>query len=351
MTQDTLGDLLRDTLEDTGGDTRDPPAGSFVHRHAAHCESGVMSALLRHYGLDVSEAMAFGLSAALVFVYLPFVKVGGFPLIAYRMAPGTIIRGLEGSLGLRMHRRRYRDPDQGRADLNAHLAAGRPVGLQVSVYWLPYFPPEMRFHFNAHNLVAFGREGDDYRLSDPVFEEPVLCAGEPLHKARFVRGLFAPRGLIYYPRQVPASVDYARAIRRATAKTAQRMLRTPIPYLGVRGIRSLARRLAALPGAHQDLRYARLFVAQIIRMQEEIGTGGGGFRFLYASFLQEAADLTGEDRYHRAMQRMTEAGDAWRQFASLGARLCRAKDSDFPALAGALETCARLEEDTFRPLL
>jgi hypothetical protein len=29
-------------------------------------------------------------------------------------------------------------------------------------------------------------------------------------------------------------------------------------------------------------------------MQEEIGTGGAGFRFLYAAFLQEAAQITGE---------------------------------------------------------
>jgi len=341
--------MMDDPRDLSGGTPR--PAGTFVHRHAAHCESGVMSGLLRHYGLDVSEAMAFGLASALVFVYLPFVKVGGFPLVAYRMAPGTIISGLERALGLRMHRRRYRNQDQGRADLNAHLAAGRPVGLQVSVYWLPYFPPEMRFHFNAHNLIAFGRnDAGDYRLSDPVFEEPVLCAGEPLHKARFVRGLFAPKGLIYYPRRMPGRIDYAPAIRRATRKTAQRMLRTPLPYIGVRGIRTLARRLAALPQAGNDLRYARLFVAQVIRMQEEIGTGGGGFRFLYASFLQEAADLTGERRYDQAMQRMTQAGDAWRQFAALGATLCRAKSSDFPALGSALEECARLEEETYRLL-
>ena len=328
------------------------PAAPFTHRHAAHCESGVMSALLRHYGLDLSEAMAFGLAAALVFVYLPFVKVGGFPLVAYRMAPGTIIRGLERCLGLRMHRRRYRNQDQGRADLDGHLAAGRPVGLQASVYWLSYFPPEMRFHFNAHNLIAFGGDAEGgYLLSDPVFEQPVVCTGESLHKARFVRGLFAPKGLIYFPAWVPGSVDYERAIRRATVRTARRMLRAPVPYIGVRGIRSLARRLAALPGAGKDLRYARLFVAQIIRMQEEIGTGGGGFRFLYAAFLQEAADLTGERRYDQAMQRMTQAGDAWRQFAWLGAKLCTTKGSDFAALAVALNECARLEEETYRLLL
>ena len=31
-----------------------------------------------------------------------------------------------------------------------------------------------------------------------------------------------------------------------------------------------------------------LYLAQLVRMQEEIGTGGGGFRYIYAAFLQEA---------------------------------------------------------------
>jgi len=39
----------------------------FQHSHASHCESGVMSAMLRHLGLPISEAMALGLSSALSF--------------------------------------------------------------------------------------------------------------------------------------------------------------------------------------------------------------------------------------------------------------------------------------------
>ena len=33
------------------------------------------------------------------------------------------------------------------------------------------------------------------------------------------------------------------------------------------------------------------YLAQMIRMQEEIGTGGGGFRFIYGAFLEEAAEV------------------------------------------------------------
>ena len=57
---------------------------AFEHSHASHCESGVMSAMLRHHGLPISEAMAFGLSAALSFAYIPLIRINGLPLIRMR---------------------------------------------------------------------------------------------------------------------------------------------------------------------------------------------------------------------------------------------------------------------------
>lgn len=333
--------------------TDKPAPGVFEHRHAAHCESGVMSSLLRYHGQEISEPMAFGLAAALAFVYLPFVKVGGFPLFAYRMPPGAIIRGLRKRLGLRMQVHRYRNPEAAMADLDRHLAEGRIVGLQTSAYWLPYFPPDMRFHFNAHNLIVFGKTADgEYRISDPVFEEPVTCPAADLKKARFVKGTFAPKGLLYYPAAVPQEVDIGRGIDKAVRKVANRMLKAPVPYIGVRGIRTLARRLRTMGADGTDPRYARLFVAQIVRMQEEIGTGGGGFRFMYASFLQEASQRFGRERLAAAADAMTGTGDTWRQFALAGAHFCRDKrGGGLEGLSDLLLACAEHEEATYRLML
>ncbi|MDR2626264.1 MAG: BtrH N-terminal domain-containing protein, partial [Zoogloeaceae bacterium] len=176
-------------------------APGFLHRQASHCESGVMSAIAHHHGLPLSEPMAFGLASALTFAYLPFVKLSGLPLVSYRMPPGAIIRGLQKPLRFSMHRERFRRVEKGMARLDALLDAGCLAGLQVSVFWLPFMPPDFRFHFNAHNLIAYGRDTEtgDYLLSDPVLEEPVRCAAADLAKARFARGALAPRGLMYYP--------------------------------------------------------------------------------------------------------------------------------------------------------
>lgn len=325
----------------------------FRHRHAAHCESGVVASLLSHYGLSLSEPMVFGLSGALAFAHLPFPKVNGFPVTSYRMPPGTIVRRIRKVLKIPMHRRRFRDAAEGMRALDAELDAGRPVGLQTSVYWLPYFPPEMRFHFNAHNLIAFERNSEGYGISDPVFEHTVACAAPDLEKARFVKGVFAPKGFMYRPDGRLDERELATAIRRSIRRTARQMLYPPLPWIGVRGISHLARRLPRI-AAGKDPRYALLYLGMVIRMQEEIGTGGGGFRYMYASFLEEARDHVASDALSEGADLAGKAGDGWREFALRGARMIKDRDAgkaSFDALAERLHECRRLESDLFRVLI
>lgn len=310
----------------------------FVHAHASHCESGVMSSLLSHNGLAISEAMAFGLASALSFAYLPFVRINGLPLVSFRMPPRAIVRGLQRSLGLGMRFETFRSPSAGSARLDALLDAGKLVGLQTSVFWLPYFPPDLRFHFNGHNLLVYGREDDEYLISDPVGETPVRCARKDLERARFAKGALAPRGLLYYMTTPPTEPDWARLGKQALARTARIML-APLPFVGVRGMRMLADRVEHLSAASGE--HARLYIGNIVRMQEEIGTGGGGFRFLYAAFLQELAAKTGYATLESFASRFVEIGDRWREFALAAARMIRGRDAlCTPLLAARLRAIA-----------
>ena len=85
-------------------------AAPFQHRHAAHCESGAAANLMTHHGVELSEAMAFGLSSALSFAYLPFIKLTGFPLIAYRMPPKFILKGMGKPFQARFQFQTFRSP-------------------------------------------------------------------------------------------------------------------------------------------------------------------------------------------------------------------------------------------------
>ncbi len=322
----------------------------FEHRHASHCESGVMAALTSHYGLPLSEPLAFGLASALSFAYLPFIKLSGLPLVAYRMPPKFIIKGLSKPLGLAMRFETFRDPAQGMARLDALLDQGQVLGMQTSVYWLPYFPEDLRFHFNAHNLIVYGREGDEYLISDPVFEAPVRCARADLQRARFAQGVLAPKGLLYYPARTPQAPDWEKAVAAAIKRTTRIMLWTPLPLIGTRGIRRLAKAIDRLPAAGDPAR-SKQYIGHVVRMQEEIGTGGAGFRFLYASFLQEAQALTSRASYGDLAARLVEIGDQWRAFALAAARMVRGRDALAPReLGDTLRQLADHEQRFFADL-
>ena len=324
---------------------------AFDHRQTAHCESGAISALLRHNGLDLSESLVFGISGALTFAYLPFIKISGMPMVGYRMPPGRLIKGLASRLGITMHFERFRDSELGMQALNRHLDEGRPVGLQTSVYWLPYFPKDMRFHFNAHNLVAYGYQGDNYLLSDPTFETPKQADYSSLKQARFVKGMLAPKGVIYYPSNVPSQPDLPKAIRKAIKSTTNMMLRTPLPFIGVRGIRQVASKIRKMEGNHKKEDYNRLVIGHIVRMQEEIGTGGAGFRFLYASFLQEAATILDNNQLNDVSKQFTDTGDEWRRFALFAAKMLKGRmELDYNKLADQLLVIADMEADGYRQL-
>ena len=324
---------------------------NFEHTHHAHCESGVMSSMLRHYGLNVSEPMVFGLSNALNFAYIPFVKMGGMPLVAYRSMPKAIIKNIKKNLKIDMKLETFSSVKKGEDRLDELLKEGKIVGAQSSVYWLEYFPKEIRFHFNAHNLLIYDKEGDEYLISDPVFDKSVRCSKKSLSKARFAKGVMAPKGLLYYPIHMPKELDLKPVIAKNIKKLAKNMLRTPVPIAGLRGIKYLAKNIAKLK--NKDKKYAKLFLAHVVRMQEEIGTGGAGFRFMYASFLQEASELFNDDKVlAEASKMMLAVGDEWRDFALVIAKSLKGKkEIDFRTISQKLLNISENEAKVYKKML
>jgi hypothetical protein len=113
-------------------------------------------------------------------------------------------------------------------------------------------------------------------------------------------------------------------------------------------MRTLANRMQKLPPA--DPRSVD-FIGHVVRMQEEIGTGGAGFRFIYAGFLQEAAQLLDKPQLQQMSERLIAIGDGWRAFALKAARMVKGREPVDPvALAGKLREQAQQEEDFFRDL-
>ncbi len=323
----------------------------FKHKHAAHCENGVISNLLTHHGFKISEPMAFGLGSGLFFVYLPFIKVNFAPALSFRPQPGLIFKRMSKRLGIKIKRRKFRNLKVAKEALDEMLAKNIPVGLQVGVFNLTYFPDDYRFHFNAHNLVVYGKEGDTYLISDPVMEHVTTLTSKELETVRFAKGVYAPKGQMYYPIQIPEKFDLEKAIKKSIKSTCSNML-APVPIVGIKGIRTVARAIKKWP-KKIGIKKTNHNLGQIVRMQEEIGTGGGGFRYIYGAFLQEAADILNNKELLDLSKEITGIGDQWRDFALDASRLFknRSLESDgYNKVSDKLMLIAGKEEVFYKKL-
>lgn len=323
----------------------------FTHNQSAHCENGVVSNLMKHNGFQISEPMVFGIGSGLLFSYLPFLKVNYAPVFTYRSMPGFIFNRFAKRTGIKMKREKFNNPKKAQERLDQNLAKNNPVGLQVGVYNLVYFPDEYRFHFNAHNMVVYGKQGDRYLISDPVMEEVTSLSSKELEKVRFAKGAFAPKGHMYYPISFPEKLELKSAIVKGIKQTARDMT-APVPIVGVKAMRWVAKNIRKWP-KKLGPKKANHYLGQIVRMQEEIGTGGGGFRYIYAAFLQEASILLENSKLMELSKEMTSIGDAWRDFAVDASRIYKnrnAESNGYEDVAVQLEALADREEHFFKTL-
>ncbi len=324
---------------------------NFTHRQSAHCENGVVSNLMKHKGFEVSEPMVFGIGSGLLFSYLPFLKVNYAPVFTYRAMPGFIFNRFAKRVGVTMKREKFKNPMTAKAKLDENLAKNNPVGLQVGVYNLPYFPEEYRFHFNAHNMVVYGKDGDTYLISDPVMEQVTTLTDKELEKVRFAKGAFAPKGHMYYPITFPEKLDLEKAIVKGIKQTCRDMT-APVPIVGVKAMRWVAKNIRKWPHT-LGTKKANHYLGQIVRMQEEIGTGGGGFRYIYAAFLQESGKLLKNQDMLQLANEMTLIGDQWRDFALDASRIYKNRSGQTDAynnVADQLVALADKEEIFFKKL-
>ena len=328
---------------------------NFEHRNAAHCENGVTANMLRYHGFEYSEPLIFGLSASLYFVHIPFIKASGSPGTSFRPMPGVIFARVTKSLGFKVSKAFFINRDKAMRKLDSLLEQGYPVGCVVGMYYLPYMPLEYRFHFNAHNICVIGKANDEYMISDPNAIEKVTISAHDLLRARFAKGAFPPIGKIYWVKSTPTQEpDLKKLIIKAIRKNCYHMIHEPgpMPFVGVNGIRYLGNKIPKYPKMYGE-RKAAVHLVQLIRMMEEIGTGGAGFRFLYAAFLQEAAGITGIDELNDFSLRLTAIGDQWRVFATEAARICKKRSSekvDYQTIGDYLKQIGKQEDSFFHDL-
>lgn len=299
----------------------------FNHKMAAHCESGTIAALLNHNGLSITEPMIFGVTGAFFFAYLDTPDFT-FPQFVVRSKPGDMRAKAEKRLGVKFVKQTFSKTDRAMNTVDELLDRNVPHAVQVDMFYMDYIPKYMKAHFNGHFITVVGKEGDDYIVSDSYYPSLVKLPKTSMEQARFAKGALAPKGFLFYPEKVTkaADIDWQKVIYGGMKQVIFNMTKIPIPFLGVKGIRTLAREVTKWSSRTRDLEHLSHEIMMIHVTLEDRGTGGAGFRFMYASFLQEVAKTLNNPVFKDMSTKMMENGDKWREISLFVARIGKNRD-------------------------
>lgn len=288
---------------------------AYDHFPAEHCETGAIRNLLHFYGCEMSEAMIFGIGSGLFFIHVPFLRHEKLPLTMFRTTPVSIFKNVARITGIKLYHHRFINRDKSMRVLDELVEKNIPVGLVVSLAELAYFPFYLRGEFNGHHIVIIGKEDDDYYVSDtfPQIEGIQKISKTDLLKVRYTESFLSPRGEMFYITRSPQNINMKEAIKKGIKKTCRLMLYFPSNKFGVDAIFLLAKRIRRLESKEESEKKKRL--RQIVRLAEEAGTGGSGFRRMYATFLKESAELLQNNELKDASQKMDYIADLWRNLS------------------------------------
>lgn len=314
-----------------------------------HCETTALKVLLAHGGLQLSEAMLFGLGAGLSFIYWDS-RQQDLPFLGGRVKPFVLSENLTSRLGIDLHVNETTSQRRAWDRLRTTLENGIPVGLQLDSHDLEYFGS--RVHFAGHIVAMYGYDHDTAYLVDTAQQGgQVTTSLESLARARAARGPMSAHHRAFTV-SVPAEARQPDQIRQAIVPAivacAKKFLAPPIANLGNRGIVTTAERI---PSWLERLDDPPRDLAVIAMLMERAGTGGALFRNLYRDFLTESgelvtrashAELIGENavRFAESAQYWTRASEKIEHAGATGRAEFLGEAADIIRQIATLETTA-----------
>lgn len=286
----------------------------FKPMFGAHCETVATGSLLKTAGIDLSEAMLFGLGEGLSFVFLNLAALP-LPFVGGRVKPYELTQNLCRHLGVACNVSETSSKSKSWAMLEDAISEGKPVGLQLDAYHLDYF--SIPFHFAGHCVAAYGFDAEMVWLVDTVQQGSLhQVARSRIEAARFERGSMSARARAWTIECKGTSIELADAIRTAIRANANAYLSPPFQGATYLGIRKMA---ASLPKWRQISRNLQSDFRQAAQLMERAGTGGSVFRNFYRDFLIEAGTQLGQahDLLAEATEHIAVSAKDWASVAGL----------------------------------
>jgi hypothetical protein len=296
----------------------------FEFLNSKHCITGSMLHLFHFHNCPISEEMLLGIGSGIGYMY--WHQKGDLPFLGGR---ANTARGSQNRkcleiiaaerCGVSAQRFTTSSPAKAEKTLLSHLEKDTPIMLQTDMGLLPYFSFFGQFHFGYHGIVAAGYDPqtNDVTIADRD-ATPYAVSLEQVSLAR--NSTFKP----FPPKNAWMEYDFSgfhqpekETLREAILECAQAMLNPPIRNMGVKGILSTKERIRDWPKVLGKDQIELTCKNTALYFRADAGTGGGLFRWMYAIFLQEAADILKNKSLNTAASDFQSAGDSWEQLADV----------------------------------
>ena len=330
---------------------------NFPNDRRIHCETGCFVNTMKYYGIDITEEMVFGVGGGIYLLFTSWIKLDGLPLLILRAKPSHLYRKASERLGLTAHEMTFGDDkDRAMSALAELVDRDIPVTVVSNIFHIPYMAPFTpdKMNFNGHNMVIIGREGDRYTVADPEMKLPnddyTFIDDVDLRITRFMPGPHTPHGrLFYFDKPDPdkfKDYDFRPACLKGLKEACYNMVGIPFPYFGAKGIHYMSKQVR-----NWDRKYTREQIEDALynyyRLLERAGTGGSGYRYLYARFLEQCGEMFQSEALAASAESLIKAADAWRTISVDILHYRKNKGVTLGELADVLEEASKHEYDTF----
>lgn len=292
-------------------------------KHSVTCS---LRQIFVHQGMNISEAMLFGLGSGLGFSYFEYKGLLS-PFISGRVLPKNFEESLSRHIRVGITIHRTQSTTKAWRGVKKLVDQDIPVVIYVDKGYLSYLKVPTGLHYGGHTVVLFGydeqegivflsdRDREGYSITISADETPHDFHLVPFFELEEARGSkFKP----YPPENAWLSMDFPQPfvvprrgqIFAAIRENMYNFLNPPLGKMGLEGIEYFARALEDWEEWGADkLREAALSAFTMI---DQIGgTGGGIFRKMYGGFLLEGAQFAGAPALSAIGEQYLILGEQW----------------------------------------
>ncbi|MDF3026008.1 MAG: hypothetical protein K0S23_315 [Fluviicola sp.] len=289
-----------------------------------HCETTATGTLLKQLGIELSEAMLFGLGEGLGFIFWNM-KSMDFPFIGGRVKPDVLTENIARNLNLELTVKETASAKKAWENVKELIDQGQVVGLKLDCYHLEYFSKP--FHFAGHYAAIYGYDSENAFLVDTRQQGgKVKTSLKSLALARAEKGPMSSKNLFYTLRKTDREIDLKTAVVTAIRNNAADYLNAPITNVGYRGILKTGAEIIKWFKNSKNIENEFKSAAMLM---EKAGTGGALFRNLYRDFLKESYDLLQLEKLQTGYEAFVEIAELWTSVSQLFEKVSQTKDFEY----------------------